>query len=464
MRFLALLLCFTAIPAPAISCRLALRAWLAQEAAHEGPSLTSPKLPVLVMGAGPAGLAALRALQDRGIAAIGVERHSGVGGMWDTQNPGSPAYASLTTLGSLASQHLGDPWPEGTPNFVSHGQALEYLRAFAERHALIRQIRFQTEVLSVDKSPQETWLVQSRGPAGEVQTQEYRAVIVATGRHHRSHAHVPEDLRQALESIGRPFIHSADYRTPEPYRGKRVLIIGLGNSAADIATEISAVTASTVVSVRSSPWIVPLTVLGKPAEEIGNAGPDWVPHALEIAVFNLIRRATVAHPTTLGLPAPDHELLQKLPIADRGFVRAVKSGHIVLKTNVAPDASFDAIILATGYRQAFPFLGDRFGNVADPDSPIPFLIFHPREPGLCFMNEVVVPQSTWSIFPTQADALAAYFQAETDRPERARDFNRRRAIPNPNFKGSLFSRENGLHVKPSDYVIPLGDLTAWFSN
>lgn len=444
-------------------------------AEESGPALTNPALPILVIGAGPAGLAALRAFQKAGIAAEGVERHWGVGGIWDQASPGSPTYDKLETNSSLATQHLGDPWPEGTPPFVSHQMALQYLKDFSVRHGLLDGIRFRTEVRKVERNEDGTWQVETDGPEGH-QTKIYRAVVVASGRHHQSKQFVPEELREQAREAGLIAIHASEYRNAEPFRGLRVLVLGMGNSASDITTEISEVAAGPVLlSVRNSAWFVPLKVLWTPADKVGASG-NWIPFGGEHALFRFLQWWTVGTPTSLGFPQPDHELMQRLPVSDRGLAQAIRSGNVVPRSNLKslntglatfenpehPAAAVDAVVFATGYRQAFPFLPDAYGNVADPEFPLPFHIFHPTEPGLSFMTELVVPQSGWSVSVNQADTLAAYYQAEVSHPERAREFNRRRRIPNPDFKGALFQKADSRHVSPRPYDRSLKNLQDWF--
>ncbi len=477
MRKIALLLCLS-LAAPSYAgffCRNIFKTWLAHEIALQGPSFTQTELPVAVIGAGPGGLSALNSLTKAGIAAVGFERNRRVGGVWDNQRSGSPAYDSLETNSSISTQHLGDPWPAGTPDFVNRESALQYLIDFSNRHELTPKIQFETEVLSIEKTSQGTWKVQFSSPKG-VGTREFRAVVVASGVHHKSMAVLPKGLWDEGSAAGLKVLHSVDYRNNEPFKGLRVLVVGIGNSGAEIATEISQVAQKTLIAVRRTPWIVPLRVLGKPADEVGRAGPE-LPHAFEMFVFGFLQRITVGSPASLGFEKPDHDLLGRLPVTDRGFAQSIREGKIQIRSTVSSlengvahftssaqtPEPIDAVVFATGYRQAFPFLPPEYGNVADPGFTLPFLIFHPTEPGLVFLNETVVPQSSWSIFIDQSNAMAAYFQAETTNPERAREFNLRRQNPNPNFKGSLFSATSDpLHVNPRHYSGPLKNLSEWF--
>jgi len=477
MKSAVLLLClWLCLPASAaFRCSKVFQAWLDYPANGPAALFTNPELPIAVVGAGPAGLAALRAFKDAGIPTVGIERHTGVGGIWDAASPGSPAYDNLQTNSSISTQHLGDPWPAGTPPFVSHQSALEYLRDFSVRHGLLDGIRFRTEVVSVSPTERGSWIVETRGPTG-VERNEYRAVVVASGRHHESKMSVPEKLWKQSEESGLLTLHSSQYRNAEIFRDLKVLVIGLGNSGADIATEISKVAASPLlVAVRSSPWVVPLTVLGKPSDEVGQSAPAWVSNSAEMAVFRFLQWWSVGHPTSLGFSEPDHGLLQKLPVSDRGLVQAIKDGSLLPLSNVLSldggiaafentehkPVRIDAAVFCTGYQQAFPFLPESVGNVADPDFPLSLHLFHPNQPGLSFMTELAVPQSTWGVFTEQAETLAAYYRAELDNPERAQEFNRRRGNPSPNVKGDLFQAADNRHAKPKQYAKAMRDLRNW---
>ena len=402
--------------------------------------------------------------------------------MWATANPDSPAYHSLVTNSSKATTHLEPlPLPANTPSFVPRAHAERYLQQFASHCQLLDSIHFLTCVEEVKRSAagDGSWAVTLRHvDTGRVTVNTYRAVVVATGTQSRSTAHLPAELYQQAVAAGIPAIHSCDYREPFSYADKSLLVVGLGNSASEIATEVSRVTKRTLVAVRSTPWIVPLSVLGVPADGLGSTplGPHW----LQMLAFTCLQRLYIGHPTSLGFPQPpDHQLLDRLPVSDRGITQALRSGRVQLRRSVrhigpagvtfdgAADAEaekVDAVIFATGYKHHYPFLplGSRTGD----EMPEPLLtLFHPTEAGLMYMEEFSVPQSSWPGFTQQAEAIVQYLLADAERSKRCVELHSRRRVQHasPDYKGHLFSAADRWHADPVLYQRMLTDFAQWIA-
>lgn len=431
-------------------------------------------MPVLVIGAGPAGLAAMAGLHRAGVAFRGIEAHSRVGGIWDQSNPLSSVYDGMQTNTSRHTTHLGPPMPADWPAYPHSSQAHSYLTTFAEQESLLPHVTCSTRFEAAEKTPRGTWTVTLRGAETEPQRVECRAVVFATGVHHRERRVVPQSLWDEATAAGLDVRHSSGYRGADALAGKRVLIVGIGNSGSDIADMISRVAQRTVLAVRSTPWIVPSVVFGRPSDALADETTNWLPHWIQIASFHFIQRLYVGHPSKLGLSAPQYQLLEKFAITDRGFVKAVREKRVILRSNVtslaggtatfaktgeAPEA-FDAVIFATGYDRRYPLLDDPSGgkNLAE---ALSFLIFHRREPGLAYMAETIATRGCWPIFAEQGRAMAAYFAAEQRGGRNVEPFNARRSLPSPDFKGKVFSKADGFHVDFHRYTHTLRDLTAW---
>ena len=151
------------------------------------------------------------------------------------------------------------------------------------------------------------------------------ALVVATGSHNKLHRSVPSELHDQAIACGLDVIHSADYAHPEPYAGKRVLVIGIGNSGSDIAEKISHVAERTLLAVRTSPWINPPALGTTPCDKLvldGSSLPEW----LGMGLFLLARRRAIGSNRRLGLRCPTYALNDRLPVTDRGssmrFTRA----------------------------------------------------------------------------------------------------------------------------------------------
>jgi hypothetical protein len=431
-------------------------------------------LPVLIVGAGPAGLAATKSLLRAGIACECIERGPGFGGLWNTSNPHSPAYDALKTNSSKATTHLGDPVDDAFPDYLSNADALEYLVGFAHRHGLDKVTRFKTSVDKLEQLPDGSWLATLRDELGQVSSRQYRAVVAASGRQSIESSRIPKDLWDAARANGIGVSHSSTYRNAEEFVGKRVLIVGIGNSGAEISTEISWV-AKTVVSMRSVPWVVPEYVGNTPADKFAETTPWWLPNWLEHLAFNLIVRWYVGHPETIGLGTPDHALLEKLPIAERGIKEAIRSKRLKVVSNIEsiedglvhfrnpfdPPAAFDHILFATGYNLEYPYLPEGTIDAQDPNLELPFWVFHRNNPNLLFMHEVGVAQGVWPMFAAQGELAAAYFQAQNGQTDNHARLLQMLPEPNPDFRGKVFRLAGPDYLDAKTYAGWLGELTRW---
>jgi hypothetical protein len=434
-------------------------------------------LPVLVIGAGPAGLAAMAALQHAGVKFRGIEAHSQVGGIWDETNPLSSVYDGMQTNTSRQTTHLGPAMPRVWPHYPSAGQAHTYLVSFAEQEQLPQHLEFSTRFEGAAKTPRGTWCVTvRRDMRAATEDIECRAIVFATGVHHRERHAVPRGLWEEAASAGLDVRHSSYYRSAQEFAGRRVLVVGIGNSGSDIADKVSRTADRTVLAVRSTPWIVPSMVFGRPSDQLADESTSWLPHWVQLASFHFIQRLYIGHPSKLGLDAPRSNLLERLSVTDRGFLAAVREERISLRSNVVSLAGgvakfakaghspeeFDSVIFATGYNRQYPLLDQSPGNgLAE---ALSFLIFHRSEPGLAYMAETIGTRGCWPIFAEQGRAMAAYFAAEQRGGRNVAAFNARRASTSPDFKGKMFRTVDGFHVDYHRYTRALRDLTAWLSD
>lgn len=371
-------------------------------------------LDACVIGAGGCGLAAAKALSDRGLTFDCFERGSGVGGLWryDNDNGLSAIYKSLQINTSRDMTAFADfPMPEGYPDFPGHEQIRDYLEAYVDRFGFRDRIRFRTTVERVEPEPGGTFAVTIRSGDDGVETRRYRAVLVASGHHW-----LPR--RPAFAgTFGGRMLHSHDYRTPEGFVGQRVLVVGMGNSGCDIACDLARVADRTLLSTRRGAHVLPKYLFGIPLdtvcpEAIWRFTPMWLfRRAFETVVW--MNRGTLA---LYGLPRPGHAVLQEHPTISSDLPSLVRERRVVMKRDIdrldgdgvvfsdGTREQVDAIILATGYQIAFPFLD---GAVIAPDDNRVRLyrnVVHPDLPGLFFIGLV---QPWGAIFPL-AEAQAAW--------------------------------------------------------
>jgi cation diffusion facilitator CzcD-associated flavoprotein CzcO len=383
-------------------------------AAHATPS--PPALPhdgdggasVCVIGAGTSGLAACRALSHAGIPFVCVEAAAGIGGLWRYEDPAGPnlAYASLrTNTSGRRMQFASFPIERERHGFLSHAEVVEYLDAYARRHGLLDHIRFGTRVLRVSPAGRR-WEVETDGG---VSTQ--RAVVVATGRHGRRRW---PRLPGALDG---PVIHVADYRTPEAFAGKRVLVMGGGNSAVEVAAELAGTAERVLLSMRRGVHLLPRTLFGRPYDIVDLPAlsrlPAFVARPLFLALIRLSRGAIA----DAGLPAPDHRLRERTATVSEELVPLVRAGAIQLRPGIArldgAEVQFadgarepvDAAIYATGYEVHFPFLTP--GLVDEQQGPALYRhIAHPDVDGLFFVGILDALGAFAPVVETQGEWIA----------------------------------------------------------
>jgi cation diffusion facilitator CzcD-associated flavoprotein CzcO len=320
---------------------------------------SSVSLPYAVIGAGPSGLAAAKNLRAEGIECEVLEAHQDVGGIWDRSNPRSSVYAATHTITSKAvTAYEGFPLADHLPTYPRHDQILRYLREFAAEHDLRSLIRFGQDVVEV--APE--------GPVWRVRTADgtsrhYRGVVVANG--HNWSPNVP----RYEGSFAGPSFHSRDYDAPSVFEGKRVLVVGAGNSGCDIAVDAARHADQVLISMRRGYYFVPKFVFGRPADEIGqNTQALRLPIGLVRLGYRTLLRVAFGRPQDYGLPAPDHQLLESPPIVNSLLPYYVAHGRVACRPDVASldgdkvhfvDGGVDAvdvIVYATGFRVDMPFL------------------------------------------------------------------------------------------------------------
>lgn len=219
---------------------------------------------VLIVGAGPNGLAAARACRTFGVEYDHVERHTDVGGIWDHENDGSPIYESAHFISSKSmSGFLGFPMPESFPDYPSRSQILSYLRDFADAFALREGIQFGTAVTSAAERAGGGWNV----TLGDKTTRTYDALIACTGT----------QWLPVMPTYPGTFTgdmrHSSTYWSGDELRKKRVLIIGGGNSGFDIACDAAKSASEASLSLRRGYWVIPKHIFGQPSDMFADSGP-----------------------------------------------------------------------------------------------------------------------------------------------------------------------------------------------
>ncbi|MGI9586222.1 MAG: NAD(P)-binding domain-containing protein, partial [Acidimicrobiia bacterium] len=320
-----------------------------------------------VVGAGLSGLAAIKQLADRSIPFDCFEIGENIGGNWryNNTNGRSPAYASLHIDTSKDRFAFGDlPMPEDWPAYLHHSQVLEYLETYADEFGLRQMVTYRHRVVSITQGDDGWQVVAVNVESGESVTNLYGAVVVANGHHW------DPNLPEEVDVFDGESIHASEYRIPDPYIGKDVLVVGVGNTGVDIASEVSWHAKSVTLSTRSGAHVLPRYVFGRPLDTLSNRRSSQLPLAVQRSLYKALLLAVRGRQSSYGFPEPEGPLLSQHPTVSQEVLRLVKDGHIEMRRGISRMTStgvifadgdtedFDAIIYATGYRISFPFLDD----------------------------------------------------------------------------------------------------------
>jgi cation diffusion facilitator CzcD-associated flavoprotein CzcO len=375
---------------------------------------------VCIIGAGPSGFSTAKRLKDHAIPYDCFEASDEIGGVWYFNNPNkeSACYQSLhidTSKWRLAFEDF--PVPKDWPDFPHHAQLFQYFKDYVDHFDLRRTITFNTRVTKAERSGDLWKVTLSTG-----ETRDYDVLIVANGHHW------DQRVPTYPGTFDGPHFHSHQYRDPfDPMdmRGKNVVVVGMGNSAMDIASELSqrSICKTLFVSARRGVWVLPKYMHGVPADKA--AAPPWLPRPIALSLARGAIKKAIGNMEDYGLPKPDHQVLEAHPSVSGEFLTRAGCGDIKMKPAIkalegkrvrfADDSveDVDAIIYATGYNISFPFFVE---NTLKPDEENRFPLFkRMMKPGVnnLFFMGLAQPLPTLVNFSEQQSKLvASYLKGE----------------------------------------------------
>ncbi|MEM9190521.1 MAG: NAD(P)-binding domain-containing protein [Myxococcota bacterium] len=376
-----------------------------------------------VIGAGSSGIAAIKVLKERGISFDCFETGSGIGGNWRFMNDNgmSSAYRSLHINTSKRLMAFSDyPMPDAYPDYPHHSEVLSYFESYVDHFGLREHITFQTAVERV-RATQPGYEVDT----SDGETRRYRAVLVANGHHWDA---VLPNFEGRFDG---ETMHSHDYKTPHCLVDKRVLVVGIGNSAVDIACEGCRVARRLVLSTRRSAHIFPKYMFGVPTDSLIDPRVSRLPFRLQVNMAKALLRITQGEQTRYGMPLPDHSVAQAHPTISDELLHLVGHGRIEMKPNVqgleadgvafvdGTRDPFDLIIFATGYRVSFPFLDRSLFSPDENDVSLYLRVVPPNQPNLYFIGLVQPLGAIMPIAEEQSKWVARLLRDELQLPSRA---------------------------------------------
>jgi cation diffusion facilitator CzcD-associated flavoprotein CzcO len=421
-----------------------------------------PLRKVCIVGAGSSGIAAAKVLHERGIPFDCFELSDRVGGnwVWGNVNGVSSSYRSLHINTSRRRMEFSDfPMPDAYPDFPRHDQIADYFDAYVDHFGFRHAIRFGTRVDRVEPRVDGGFEVTIDGDGG-LETLEYDAVIVANGHHWDPRWPDPEF--PGSETFEGEQIHSHSYEEEAQLAGKDVVVLGMGNSAMDIAVDASYYAESTYLAARRGAHILPKYIFGKPMDTIG--GSERVPAPVRMALMRRLLKMQVGDLANYGLPEPDHKFGEAHPTVSSRILDRLAHGAITPKPNIerldgdqvvftdGSSVHADLVVYCTGYKISFPFLDDAVVDARDNELRLYKHLFHTRIQGLYFLGFVQPLGAIMPIAERQSQLIAremtgAY--ALPDRPAMELDIDNKREAMRKRY---VASKRHTIQVDFDDYM------------
>lgn len=414
-----------------------------------------------VIGAGSSGIAALKALHERGIPAVAYEASDRVGGNWvfGNRNGMSAAYQSLHINTSRERMEYSDfPMPKSYPDFPHHSQIAEYFDAYIDHFDLRGAIRFQTSVGRAERGGDGAWtLTDSHG--GQ---ERYDMLLVANGHHWDPRWPEPA-FPGSFDGVQ---MHAHSYTDSDILRGKKVVVLGMGNSAMDIAVEGSYVADKVYLAARRGAHILPKYIFGKPLDQVLKPDPR-IPWRIRQRLFQTILRTQIGKVEDYGLPKPDHRIGDAHPTISDQILSRITHGEITCKPNIeelkgdrvrfadGTEVEADLIIYCTGYKVTFPFFDEDFLSAPDNDLPLFRRVFKPEIPNLAFVGLLQPLGAVMPLAEAQGRWVASYLRGEYALPSQAgmqEDIDEERKTM---FRRYVSSKRHTMQVDFDDYLFHL---------
>ncbi|XP_012694854.2 dimethylaniline monooxygenase [N-oxide-forming] 2-like [Clupea harengus] len=335
---------------------------------------------VAVIGAGSGGLVSIKCCLDEGLKPVCFESSDDIGGLWkfkeDPEPEHSSIYRSLVSNTSKEMMCFSDfPMPADYPNYLHNSQLLQYYRLYARHFDLLKYIQFQTTVSSVRQTPDFShsgqWEVVTENSDGQEERHVFDGVLVCSG--HYTHPVTPMDAFKGADTFQGECYHSWKYKDPDQFRGKRVVVVGMGNSGCDIAVDISRAAEKTFLSTIKGGWVLGrMSDNGLPLDMMMiNRWGVLMQRLLPKVLLNWVteRRINNKYDHRLYSLQPKHRFFERRPIINDDLPGRILYGALSMKPNMCEfrgssvvfedqsvEENIDAVVFCTGYSATFSFL------------------------------------------------------------------------------------------------------------
>lgn len=395
---------------------------------------------VCVIGAGPSGITAAKNLLDEGIKVVVYDLGNEVGGNWvfNEKIGHSSVFETTHIISSRTLSEYADyPMPLDYPDYPSHMQLARYFKNYAEHFNLYPFIQFNTLVKHCELTSNNKWLVVTE-KNGHIAENYFDALVVCNGHHW-----LPRMPKYEGDFNGE-FIHSHDVKKFSKFSGKRILVIGGGNSACDVAVESSRVAKSVDISWRRGYWIAPKFIMGKPAD-VFSTKINWLPRRIWQFISGLSLYFRNGRNSDYGLPEPEGPLGFHHPTINEDLFFTIRHGKIKPRPDIdrlngnevvfkdGTKGEYDIIVACTGYIITHPFFEKKFIDYSEGEVPLWLRMLHPTIDNIYFIGLFQPLGCIWPGSELQSKIMARELSGKWTRPD---DINKRieQEIKHPDFK------------------------------
>lgn len=410
---------------------------------------------ICIIGAGPCGITAAKNLIQAGLTRFTVfEKNTHLGGNWlfDEGDTHSSVYETTHSISSKRLSEYEDfPMPSDYPDYPSHKQLLNYFNLYAEHFGVRKYIRFNTTVNKITREKNNQWRVFYHDEKGEYE-ELFDQLLIANGHHWDPL--IPNYPGQFSGSI----LHSHQYKKASPFKNKRVLVVGAGNSACDVAVEIARISAKTSISIRNGQHIFPKFILGKPTD-IAFAKIKWMPVWFKQHLSAIMIRMLQGRYAKYNLKKPTSKPLEIHPTINSELLYFIRHGKVFPREGIerfdgshvffvdGSKEEFDVIIFATGYKISFPFFSKELIDYSvSTQVPLYRKMLYPKFDNLFFIGLFQPQGCIWPLADYQAKIAANLIKGTLKRPA-----NLIKKIEKEVKKSSKLFKESHRHALEVDY-------------
>ena len=348
---------------------------------------------VCIIGAGPSGIAAIKNISEQGIAVKAYDFNENVGGNWIYSENSSHSSVFETThiiSSKTLSQYEDFPFKSSVADYPSHSELCSYFQDYAKHFNLYPFIQFNSLVKHCDRVGEDRWEVTIKYE-GKEKKEIFTDLVVCNGHHWQ-----PKYPSYPGDFIGE-FIHSHDYKKAEPFKNKKVLVIGGGNSACDVAVETSRVSQKTSVSWRRGYRILPKFFMGIPVDVFASS-MTFLPVSIRNFLAGILVKLTTGSNSIYGLPPVEHKFGETHPTVNSELLYKIRHGNVKPKGEIdrfegkivffkdGTKEDFDVIVACTGFVLAHPFFNKTFLNYSSGPVPLYLKMLHPKYANLFFVG------------------------------------------------------------------------------